>query len=297
MTILLVGGTGLLGSAIADELARRDEPVRVLAHSERSAATLRRRGFDVTTGDLLDPPSLARALVGVRAIVTTAQGDPLSRTKTFVRIDGQGQQNLIAAAAEARVEHLVLISALKADQTAVSVPQYEYKHMAEQSLRASGMLYTIIRPSSFQETFGDFFTPFKRFVTWFGLGMTLGSGTEQHSFVAVRDVARAARLALDRSEARNAVLPVGGPDNLSYRDAYGRIAQITKRRVTIVPVPHALLRLVGVVAAPLLPDLVAFFAMFAFFEQAGYTCETPGWLVDALGSRRTFDEGVRELYS
>jgi uncharacterized protein YbjT (DUF2867 family) len=297
MTVLLVGGTGFLGRAIAGELATRGEPVRALVRSGKRAVHLRALGIDLEVGDLLDPRSLRRALHDVRAVVTTAQGNPLSRRTPIARVDGQGNRNLIAAAREAGVRHFVFVSALKADQGAASVPQLAYKYAAEELLRSSGMPYTILRPSSFQETFGDGFAPFKWFIDHFGIGLTLGSGRERHSFVAIADVARAAALALDRSEAFNQCVPIGGPEDLSYREAYRRIAQITGRRIAIVPIPSPLLRLGGLLAAPVLPELRGFFALFAFFERVGYTCTTPTWLIDALGRRRTFDEGVRAMYA
>jgi uncharacterized protein YbjT (DUF2867 family) len=296
MTVLLVGGTGLLGGAIAEELAARDEPVRALVRSGRRAERLHTLGFERQVGDLLDARALRRALRDVRAVITTVQGNPLSRTQPMRRIDGAGNQQLIALAREMGVQHFVFVSALKADEGARSVPQLAYKHAAEQAIQASGMGYTIIRPSSFQETFDDGFAPFKRIIKLAGIGMTLGSGRGKHSFVAIADVARAAVLALDRPEARDAIVPVGGPEDLSYRDAYRRIAAVTGRRVTVVPIPRPLLALGGLLAAPVLPELRGFFAFFAFFDRFGYTCATPAWLVSALGHRRTFDEGVRAMY-
>jgi uncharacterized protein YbjT (DUF2867 family) len=296
MTVLLVGGTGLLGGAIAEELAARGEPVRALVRSGKRASRLRALEIDLEAGDLLDMRAVRRALREVRAVITTAQGDPLNRRNRMSRVDNQGSRALIEAARDAGVEHFVFISALKADQGAARVPQLAYKYAAEQALQASGMGYTILRPSSFQETFDDQFTPFKRMVERFGVGMTLGSGRGQHSFVAVEDVARAAALAFDLPEAHNQIVPIGGPEDLSYREAYQRIAHITGRRVVVVPAPRPLLWTGGLLAAPLLPELRDFFAMFSFFDRFGYTCATPPWLVSALGRRRTFDEGVRAMY-
>ncbi len=296
MTVLLIGGTGLLGGAIAVELAARGEPVRALVRSGRRTERLRGLGVELVAGDLLDARALRRALRDVRVVVTTAQGDPLSRRKPMRRIDGEGNQLLIATARELGIQHVVFVSALKADVGADCVPQLAYKYAAEQALRSSKIGYTIVRPSSFQETFGDVFAPFKKIVERAGVGMTLGSGRGRHSFVAIRDVARTVALALDRPAARDQIVPVGGPEDLSYREAYRRIAAITGCRITILPVPRSLLALGGRLAAPALPELRGFFAFFAFFDRAGYTCVTPEWLVQALGHRRTFDEGVREMY-
>jgi uncharacterized protein YbjT (DUF2867 family) len=297
MTVLLIGGTGLLGGAVAEELAARGEPVRALVRQGKRAGRLRELGFELVVGDLRDRRTLDRALRDIRAVVTTAQGDPLSRKKPMRQIDGQGTQLLIATARQMHVEHFVFVSALRADQGAGSVPQLGYKHAAEQALQSSGMSYTIIQPSSFQETFGDGFAPFKKIIERTGIGMTLGSGRGRQSFVAIGDVARAAVLALDHPQARDAIVPVGGPEDLSYRDAYRRIGQVTGRRVWIVPIPRPLLTIGGLLAAPLLPELRGFFALFAFFDRAGYTCVTPDWLLNALGERRSFDDGVRAMYN
>lgn len=296
MTVLLIGGTGLLGGAIAAELELRGAPRRALVRTGRRAARLRERGFELYAGDLRDPRALRQALAGVRTVVTTAQGSPFSRRRSHARVDGEGNLRLIEAAAAAGVEHLVFVSALRSDEGARLVPQLGYKFAAEQALRTSGMRYTILRPSSFQETFGYGFAPFKRLIDGFGIGLTLGSGTGWHSWVAVRDVARAAVIALDRREALDAVIPIGGPDDLSYREAYARIARVTGRRVRVVSIPRVALWAVGALAAPLLPELRGFFALFAFFDRAGYSCVTPAWLLEALGQRRSFDEGIRSIY-
>src|SRR5215213_2704737 len=297
MTVLLIGGTGLLGGAVAEHLAARGEPVRALVREGKRVARLRALGFELVVGDLRDRRTLERVLRDVRAVVTTAQGDPLRRKKPMRQIDGLANQLLIATARRMQVEHVVFVSALKADQGAASVPQLAYKHAAEQALQSSGMGYTIIRPSSFQETFGDGFAPFKRIIERTGIGMTMGSGRGRQSFVAIDDVARTAVLALDHPKARDAIVPVGGPEDLSYRDAYARIAQVTGRRITILPIPRPLLGMGGLLAAPLLPELRGFFAFFAFFDHAGYTCVTPDWLIQALGERRSFDAGVRAMYN
>ncbi len=297
MTVLLIGGTGLLGGAVAEHLAARGEPVRALVRDGKRVARLRALGFELVVGDLRDRRTLERVLRDVRAVVTTAQGDPLSRKKPMRQIDGTANQLLIATARRMHVEHFVFVSALKADQGAASVPQLNYKYVAEQALQSSGMSYTIIRPSSFQETFGDGFAPFKRIIERSGIGMTIGSGRGLQSFVAIDDVARAAVLALDHPEARDEIVPVGGPEDLSYRDAYARIAGVTGQRVTIIAIPRPLLAIGGLLAAPLLPELRGFFAFFAFFDRAGYTCVTPDWLLNALGERRSFDDGVRAMYN
>jgi uncharacterized protein YbjT (DUF2867 family) len=291
--IVLIGGTGLLGSEIAPLLAARGEPVRALVRSGQGTGHLRQLGFELEPGDMRDGRTLRRVLREVRAVISAAQGSPDSRDRSHARVDGAGNQALIDAARAAGVEHFVFVSALKADQ-APGVPHLAFKHAAELRLRASGMGYTILRPSSLQETFGGGFAPFKRLVDRFGIGLVPGRGRALHSFVAAHDVARAAVLALDHPAARDAVVEIGGPANLSYREAYRRITRVTGRRIHTVPIPG--LGAAGSVTGVLAPEMGGLLRLLAFQERAGYTCVTPDWLVEALLRRRTFDEGMRLMY-
>src|SRR5262245_33033362 len=297
MTVLLIGGTGRLGRLIAEQLAGRNESLRALVRSGRQAGRLRELGFDLEVGDIYDVRSLRRALRGVRAVVTAAQGDPLRRRVAPARVDRQGNRNLIGLARDAGVAQFVFISALKADEGAAAVPQLAYKYAAERLLQASGMVYTILRPATFQETLGDPQSPLRRVAERFGIGLMPGGGRAAHSFVAATDVARAAALALDHPRAHGQVAPIGGPDDLSYREAYARIARISGRRIIALPLPWPLLSAAGVLAVPAWPELHGAFAWFAFLEHVGGVCTTPAWLVEALGHRRTFDQGIGEIYT
>jgi uncharacterized protein YbjT (DUF2867 family) len=296
MTVLLVGGTGRLGRAIAAELATRDEPVRALVRSGKRAVHLRALGMELEVGDLLDARSLPRALNDVRVVVASAQGDPLSRRAPALRVDDQGNRNLITAAGAANVEHFVFISALKADEGAATVARLGYKHAAEGLLQSSAMTYTILRPALFQETFAPE-SPLGRIIARFGVGLLPRGGRTPHSFIAIADVARAAALALDRAEAHNQLVPIGGPEDLSYREAYKRIAQLAGQRIVALSAPAPLPAAGGLLAAPFWPGLRGALAWSVFLERAGGTCVTPDWLAEALGRRRIFDAGVREMYN
>lgn len=69
--ILVTGGTGLTGSFVVDELARRGEAVCVLSRSQ-SADCARASGRNIVEGNLEDPASLRRAASDATAIVHTA---------------------------------------------------------------------------------------------------------------------------------------------------------------------------------------------------------------------------------
>ena len=89
MKILVTGATGYIGGAVASALLVRGHDVVGLARSERSAATLRKRGVRAVAGDFGDTPSLVNVIASsdVDAVVSTAslgasQGDTAD---TFAR--------------------------------------------------------------------------------------------------------------------------------------------------------------------------------------------------------------------
>jgi uncharacterized protein YbjT (DUF2867 family) len=60
--ILVIGGTGRVGSEVVKELRKRDADVRVLVRKPEQQSL---PGVEVVVGDLLDPVSIEKALQGV----------------------------------------------------------------------------------------------------------------------------------------------------------------------------------------------------------------------------------------
>ncbi len=213
--ILVAGATGSLGGRIAGGLLKGGEAVRVLARSSAATGPLREHGAEVATGDLKDPASLRAACAGIDVVVTTAtatkRGDD-----TLENVDLQGTRNLIEAAQATKVRHFVFVSTLGATP-ASPMPLMRIKGLAEQAVKASGLVYTILEPGPFMDV-------------WFPLlvevpvlsvqPVTLvGESRGRHSFVAERDVAAFALAAVEgHPAARNATLAIGGPAALTFRD-------------------------------------------------------------------------------
>jgi uncharacterized protein YbjT (DUF2867 family) len=62
MKTLVIGGTGLVGSAVVKELLHRKADVRLMVRKQDKSVL---KGVEVAIGDLLDPPAVATALDGV----------------------------------------------------------------------------------------------------------------------------------------------------------------------------------------------------------------------------------------
>lgn len=114
--VLVTGGTGFVGGAIADALVSQGQPVRVLARSRSAADALRGRGADPVPGDLLDPESLVQAMAGCEVVYHAAGMNAfcLPDSRPMARVNIDGSVNVIAAAARAGVRRVVYTSSAAA---------------------------------------------------------------------------------------------------------------------------------------------------------------------------------------
>jgi uncharacterized protein YbjT (DUF2867 family) len=138
MKILVIGGTGTVGSAVVARLAKRGDAVRVLTRSAAKAGSLP-AGAEGVVGDLADPKSLARPMAGVDAVFLLV---PLHPEETRLGLNG------VEAAKTAKVGRLVFMSVFGAE-AAPDVPHFIGKVPIEEAVRGSGLAWTILRPDYF----------------------------------------------------------------------------------------------------------------------------------------------------
>lgn len=210
---LIVGATGLVGGEICRRLAAEQKPVRALVRptGDRSRIDeLRAAGAELATGDLKDRASIQAACAGVTAVLSTASST-LSRQPgdTIEGVDRTGQLQLIEAAASAGVKHFVYVSfSPMPDDFALQ----RAKREVEQALTASGMAYTILRPTFFMEVW---LSPALGFDAGARRARIYGTGEKPISWISFPNVAEFAVRSLAAPAARNATLTLGGPQALT----------------------------------------------------------------------------------
>jgi uncharacterized protein YbjT (DUF2867 family) len=147
-TIFVTGATGNQGGAVARSLLKNGFRVKALTRNPTSprAQYLKNLKAEIIQGDLNDPKSFRSHLENI---------DGLFSVQTFVSgIEKEIKQgcNLIDLAKEFRVPHFLYSSVSGADlQT--GIPHWESKYKIERYLKASGIVFTIIRPTSLFENF------------------------------------------------------------------------------------------------------------------------------------------------
>lgn len=161
MTILITGGTGLVGSRLLKRLVDSGFECRALVRDSKEIPA----GVTPVVGDILDPESLVKAVEGVTAIVHLAAVLRSPNPDLIWKVNLDGTQNLIAAAKEhAPSARFIMAStglvynmdsprpALEQDSVDPQMPYPASKVVAENALRSSGLNWSILR---FGFVYGD----------------------------------------------------------------------------------------------------------------------------------------------
>jgi nucleoside-diphosphate-sugar epimerase len=153
MKILVSGGTGHLGSAIATRLVRDGHAVCVLARRPGGDRDIEWRRGDLATGE-----GVANAVAGVDAVVHAATNSPVAQRGGFnivdfvrspTEVDIDGTKALLAAAERQGVQHFVHVSIVGLEQMARINPYSRVKLAAEGVVRESNVPWSIVRAAGF----------------------------------------------------------------------------------------------------------------------------------------------------
>jgi len=228
--ILIVGATGNLGSAVTRMLLAQSKPVRILARVRSNYQPLADAGAQVVLGDLKRRDSLDVACQGVDTVITTANSTTRGGEDTVQTVDLEGNRHLIDAAKAAGVQQYIFVSVLAADSNS-PVPFLQAKGKTEDSLRESGIPYTILAPNGYMELVlgGVVGMP-----AMMGQPVTIvGGGRRKHSFISASDVAAFVLGAIGNPAAINQKLVLGGPQPLSFRDAVAIYERVLGHQIQV----------------------------------------------------------------
>lgn len=291
--VLLIGGGGFIGSAVARRLAARGVRLRCLMRpGSTNTARLAGLAYERADGDVTDAASVARALDGCGAVVhlasPTAWRD-IDSPRLEATVAG-GTANVLAAAQAQGGVRVLYVSSVVAvngadepvvfDETSaftLTDPALRYAHAkqaAEKLCRAAaqrGVDVVVVNPA---ETYG----PDDTGLITAGSLRDIANGTPVTictggtSVVHVDDVAEGAVAALERG--RGGERYILGGDNLTVRAIAELTLELLPRTASVWTVPNGLLRWIGRTALalnvplPLEPRVIPYATRYWFVDSA-----------------------------
>ncbi len=158
-TILVAGATGRTGRLVIALLKEEGYRVRAMTRDPLRAQEEIGADYQWVKADARDPASLTRVMQDIDKVICVigaSRGDP---TNTPEAVDYGGVRNLTDAARAAGVEHFVLVSSAGVTHkdhilNKIADNLLIWKLKGENHLRASGMAYTIVRPTGLRDWAG-----------------------------------------------------------------------------------------------------------------------------------------------
>jgi uncharacterized protein YbjT (DUF2867 family) len=227
--ILITGGSGTIGSELIHQLVAQGTELRAMTRTPNTFALPAVVGqgehssslgqIAVVHGDFEEPASLRRAVDGVEAVFLLSAPGPRVPQHDRVMVD---------AARAAGVRKIVKLSAI--GSSAEELPG-GWHAAGEQTVQASGMAWTILRPAGFASNA----------LQWAGavrageaIPNRFGSGVQ--AIVDPRDVAAVAVETLTPGRYDGEVLTLTGPELLSVVDQAAQLSSVLRRAVEVIDV-------------------------------------------------------------
>jgi len=249
--ILVTGASGFVGRHMLNRLAADGRPLRAMIR-ERSTAHIP-GGVEVVGSDLTRPDSLPEAVRGIQVIVhcaAIAADRKETLTATYDAVNRLGTEHLVAAAREAGVRRLVVMSGLGTFEA----PPGTYvatRWGLESAVRSSGIPYVILQPSVLFGERAPFVSPLARRARP-PLTPLLG-GDVRFQPLWIRDVVRCLVQAIDDDALTGRSYPLGGAEQLTMREIMQTIGKGLGKSVLLVPLPMWAARVQANLMSTLLP--------------------------------------------
>jgi uncharacterized protein YbjT (DUF2867 family) len=222
LMILVTHPTGNVGSALLPQLVEADAAVRALAHSPAIRRAIERHGAEAVDGDFDLPETLEAAMVGCDHLFLLSPVRPDQPAREKAAIDAAGR---------AGVGHVVALSVMGSDRSS-SVPFGRWHAEIDDHLVASGLDYTILRPSAFMQVHLLPVETVKAQSRWYGM-----TGDGATAYVDAGDVAAAAAVTLTSTGHTGRTYELTGPEAISIPQAAAQLSEAIRRDVVYIDVP------------------------------------------------------------
>ena len=241
--ILLTGATGFVGGNLLKEMLKQGLKVRCLVRNPSKAEAVRQSHVEIVKGDVTDKDSIAKALEDGKVEAAVHLVGILAETKntTFKAIHTQGTRNMVEMCKAKGIKRFIHISALGTRENARS-EYHKTKWEAEELIRASGLEYTIFRPSVMFGKEDKFVNLFASIIKISPFIMIPGNGQNMMQPVSVKNLASAMTMAIQNSKHTNKTYEIAGPEKLTFDQIIDTICRVMGKTRLKIHIPLPLMR-------------------------------------------------------
>jgi uncharacterized protein YbjT (DUF2867 family) len=268
--ILVTGGAGFSGTRIVARLARDGDRPRALVRDVAAARGKLPQGVEIVQGDTTRPETLGPALAGIETVIHTAFITAERKQRPGVRYwetNVRGTENLVAAAKEAGVQRIVVLSGL-GTKPATAGSYMNGRFLAEESVRQSGLRWSILGPSVQFGSGSAFFKGLTDLIRSAPVVPMIGDGRRKFQPIWVEDVATCVVMMAREGERYDGQrIEVGGPEVYTYARILDLLMDAMGKHKLKVPGPLPLVAIgAGVMEAllPRPPITTAVLGLFSF---------------------------------
>lgn len=224
--ILVIGGTGQQGGAVAEALLTKGWSIRVLTRDKSSerAEALRAKGAEVTEGDLDEIESFEAAFVDIYGVYSV-------QSAPSADVEVRWGKHVVDVAKKYEVQHIVYSSVAGAEKLAYQGALT--KNEIEKYIQSTSIPYTFIRPASFMENYFRL----KRGIFRGRITRQLKPTTREET-IAVRDIGSFVAAAFSRpGEFKGQAIDIAG-DNPSMSEVAAEFTRRIGQPISYVQMPR-----------------------------------------------------------
>jgi uncharacterized protein YbjT (DUF2867 family) len=239
-TVLVAGATGYLGHYLTLALKEAGWRVRVLVRDASKLAevgpalapALEPHAHEVWEADVTQPATLRGSCKGVDVVISTVSMMSDTGPLTWDDVDHRGNRNLLDEAQSAGVQKMCYLSVFNAERM-IDIPMVRAHEAFVKDLIASGLDYTVIRPTGYFSDMGAFLDMAKR-----GRVFLLGNGHNAGNPIHGADLAE---FCIGKLDGESGAFDVGGPETLTLEEIATLAFRVAGQpaRVTKIPLPVA----------------------------------------------------------
>ena len=255
MRVAVFGGTGFVGTYLTTKLIEHNYKLSLLVRSEHLEKDSRSSDIKTTNGSINSVSAINRTLGNCDYVIYNIGilEEVPKLGITFQSIQFDGLKAVVDQSVKLGVKKFILMSANGAKSVGTNYQVTKYN--AEEYLKNSGLVYTILRPSVIfgdpqgkmefiTQLYQELITPPLPAVNFFK-GFLPIQGSVKMSPVHIDDVVEVFCLALKLNHTNNKTYNLGGPEILSWYEILKCVAATTKKNKIFIPVPIVIMKLLA----------------------------------------------------